>query len=101
LRAARDDMVLGLSGAWATSSGIARYLIDQESFSLGDDYYANYPAAVAAITRDAVQAEAEALLGGRAATWVVVGDRSKIEAGIRALDFGDVRVIDADGNPVE
>jgi hypothetical protein len=30
----------------------------------------------------------------------VVGDLSKIEAGIRALDIGPVQVIDADGKPV-
>ena len=29
--------------------------------------------------------------------WVVVGDRAKIEAGIRELNMGEVRVIDADG----
>jgi zinc protease len=30
--------------------------------------------------------------------WVVVGDMSKIERGIRELDLGEVRKIDADGN---
>jgi zinc protease len=29
--------------------------------------------------------------------WVVVGDLSKIEQGIRALGLGEVRVLDADG----
>ena len=32
--------------------------------------------------------------------WVVVGDRSKIEAGIRELGYGEIRFIDADGNPI-
>jgi zinc protease len=31
---------------------------------------------------------------------VVVGDRSKVEAGIRELGLGEVRFIDADANPV-
>jgi zinc protease len=30
----------------------------------------------------------------------VVGDMSKIEAGIRALNLGEVRRIDADGKPL-
>jgi zinc protease len=34
-------------------------------------------------------------------TWVVVGDRAKIEQGIRDLDIGEVRFIDADGNPLK
>ena len=33
--------------------------------------------------------------------WVVVGDMSKVEDGIRSLNLGDVHKIDADGNPVQ
>ena len=33
--------------------------------------------------------------------WVVVGDRAKIESGIRELNLGELRLIDADGNPVK
>jgi zinc protease len=32
--------------------------------------------------------------------WVVVGDRAKIESGIRELNLGEIRFIDADGNPI-
>ena len=32
--------------------------------------------------------------------WVIVGDRAKIEAGIRELNLGEVRYLDADGKPV-
>lgn len=101
LDAARDDMSLGLTGAWATSGGIANYLVDQRVGRLPDDYYATYAAKVAGITLDTVQAEATVLLADRPLTWVVVGDRSKIEAGIRALDLAEVRPIDVDGKPVQ
>ena len=33
--------------------------------------------------------------------WVVVGDRKKIEPGLRELGLGEPRAIDADGNPVK
>jgi zinc protease len=33
--------------------------------------------------------------------WVVVGDRSKIETGIRELNYGEVKFIDPDGAPVK
>ena len=33
--------------------------------------------------------------------WVVVGDMSKVESGIRELNLGEVHKIDADGNPVQ
>jgi len=32
--------------------------------------------------------------------WVVVGDRSKIEAGLKSLNMGTIVYLDADGNPV-
>jgi zinc protease len=32
--------------------------------------------------------------------WVVVGDRSKIEAGLRELNWGEIRFLDADGKPL-
>jgi len=34
-------------------------------------------------------------------TWVVVGDRAKIEEGIRSLNYGEVKFLDGDGNPVK
>jgi zinc protease len=33
-------------------------------------------------------------------TFVIVGDRAKIDAGLRELNIGEIRYIDADGNPV-
>jgi len=33
--------------------------------------------------------------------WVVVGDRAKIESGIRDLGWGDISFLDADGNVVK
>ena len=33
-------------------------------------------------------------------TWVIVGDLSKIEAGVRALNLGEVQVVDENGQPV-
>jgi hypothetical protein len=36
-----------------------------------------------------------------ALTWVIVGDLRKIEAPVRALNLGEVHVIDADGAPAK
>jgi zinc protease len=32
--------------------------------------------------------------------WIVVGDRAKIEPGIRVLGWGELKMLDADGNPI-
>jgi len=52
-----------------------------------------------AMTVEQVRA-AVAGLDTRALTWVIVGDLSKIEAPIRALNLGEVVVLDSDGKLV-
>ncbi|MES2443947.1 MAG: pitrilysin family protein [Pseudomonadota bacterium] len=97
LATARDNLTLGLGNDWATSAGIASYLIDQSAARLPDDYYAHYPAAITGVSLDAANSAASSIVG-HPLIWVVVGDRAKIEAAIRALDIGEVLVVDADGN---
>ena len=50
------------------------------------------------MTLDSANAAGAAVLGGKPLTWIVAGDLSNIEAGIRAVCLGEVRVLDADGN---
>jgi len=47
-----------------------------------------------------VNASSGKLVHPDALTWVVVGDLAKIEKPIRALNFGEVTVLDADGKTV-
>ena len=48
------------------------------------------------LTPAKVQAAA-ATLKPDSMTWIIVGDLKKIEAGIRALNLGEVKVLDVDG----
>lgn len=34
-------------------------------------------------------------------TWVIVGDREKIEKGIRDLNLGPIKIIDSEGNEMK
>ena len=52
------------------------------------------------MTPAGVQEVATRAFKPEALTWIVVGDLSKIEAGIRALNIGEVKVLDADGKVV-
>jgi zinc protease len=49
----------------------------------------------------AVNGAAEKYATPSRATLLLVGDRSKIEAGVRELNLGDLVVIDAEGKPVQ
>lgn len=97
---ARETIGLGLINAWSANDGIARHLVEQQVHGLGDDYYAQYPRRIASISLDEVNVEAKRLLRTRPLTWVVVGDRARVELGLRSIGLGEVRVIDADGRPV-
>ena len=70
-------------------------------FHLPDDYWSRYAELVARLTVGEVDAAAKRLLAPNQLTWVVVGDRGVVESKVRALGFGDIAVIDANGKPVE
>lgn len=53
---AKANMSLDLSSQWSKPAGIAGAVIDQIAYDLPEDYYAAYPQAVAAVTRDAANA---------------------------------------------
>ncbi|RZJ31012.1 MAG: insulinase family protein [Brevundimonas sp.] len=100
LAAARANLVQGLAGEWETNGAIMGTLGQMVTFGLPEAYYDGYAAGVNATTPDAATAAARSIVGSGPTTWVVVGDRAQIEPKIRALGFGDVQVVDVNGNPI-
>jgi predicted Zn-dependent peptidase len=94
-----DDDIRGQPGAYETANAVMNTIGGIVRYDRPDDWVTRRNAEVEALTPEQVNAAARTL-DGNALTWVVVGDLSKIEAGIRALDIGPVQVIDADGKPV-
>jgi len=97
LKFAKEKRTLTLSGRWETADAVAGSLGEIVRFGYDDRYFQTYPAKVQALTLGDVAAAAKILDPDRL-IWVVVGDRAKVEAGIRELNLGELRVIDADGN---
>jgi zinc protease len=67
------------------------------TFGLDDRYFDSYAGKVAALSLKEV-ADAAQLVTPDRTVYVVVGDRAKIEAGVRELNLGPLRLLDADGN---
>jgi zinc protease len=88
-----------LPGAFETNRAVLEAIGDNRRFGRPDDDVGRRKARIEALTPDAVQA-AVTVIDPKALTWVVVGDLAKIEAGVRALNLGEVAVVDADGRPV-
>ena len=57
-------------------------------FDLPEDYYDTYAARILALKQADVDAAARKIVHPNQRVWVVVGDRAKIEAGIRELGSG-------------
>ena len=96
----KDASTLILPGRWETAGAVARSIGELIRFRLPDDYWSTYSAKVRALDLQQVSDAAVRALHPDRLVWIVVGDRDSIEAGIRQLDYGEVRFIDADGNPL-
>jgi zinc protease len=101
LAQAQAEKTLTLAGRWETSSAVLGSLTQLLRYDLPDDHWTTYADRVRALTVADVDAAARAILAPERAVWIVVGDRAKIEAGVREAGIGDVVVIDTDGEPVE
>ena len=71
----------------------------QVRFDRPDDYVLTYADRVQALTIDQVRSAAKEITPEKL-VWVIVGDLAKIEAGVKALNIGEIQVLDVDGEVV-
>lgn len=93
---ARAKAYLGLAvpGDLESTAQIAGQITSLASFNLPLTYLQEFVAAIEQVTAADVARTARRLIPADNATIVVVGDLSKIRAGIEALNLGPVRVLD-------
>jgi zinc protease len=100
LKNAQTNETLGLPGSFETAAQLNSAYATILQYKLPDDYYNTFTQTALALTPEQANALAKRAILPRQLIWVVVGDMSKAEAGIRALNLGEVRKIDVDGNPL-
>lgn len=93
----RRGKVLTLPDRFETNNAMVGYLRYVSRFDHPYEWITTLPERYAAATPETVTGAAS-MLTPASMTWVVVGDLSKIEAGVRAAGLGDVEVWDAEGN---
>lgn len=93
----QKSQILELAGSWESSDAIANSIINMVQYGLSDDYYEKYPGKVRGLTVSSITETAKTVLHPDKLVWVIVGDRSKIEAPIRQANFGKIVFIDSDG----
>jgi zinc protease len=100
LKAAQDNETLGLPGAFETVAQLGNGYATILQYRMPEDYYNTYTDKVLALAPPELNALAMRTILPTQQLWIVVGDMSKVEADVRALGLGEVRRIDADGNPL-
>jgi zinc protease len=100
LEKVKDQKTLTLPGRWETNRAVLNDIVEIVRFDLDEDYRDTYADEVRSLTLDDIKRQANAALQPDHTVWVVVGDRRTIEPGIRELNLGELRFIDADGKPV-
>jgi zinc protease len=88
---------LSLPGSRETIDEVAQSIADLVHFGLPDDYYETFAGKVRALKTSDVNDAAKMVVHPDNMIWVVVGDRTKVEAGIKELNLGELRLMDADG----
>jgi zinc protease len=100
LAMAKDSIVRALPSDFETSPGTAGSLANLYVYDLGLDYYTKLPSEVASVTPDTALAAAKKHLVASRMIVIAVGDRAKIEPGLRKLNLGAVEARRADGSVV-
>ncbi|MDB6124497.1 MAG: peptidase domain protein [Pedosphaera sp.] len=101
LSKAQKNQTLKLPGSWETNDRVATSISEIVRFGLPEDYFTTYPDKVRALSLSELSKAAQEVVHPDQLVWVIVGDGSKIEQGIRDLHWGDIQLLDADGNPVK
>jgi len=98
---AQTNAALQLPGQWETMAAVGGSIGDIVRYGLAENYYHTYADKIRGLKQAEVAAVAKKVVHPDNLVWVVVGDRSKIEAGVRELNYGEIRLIDTEGNPVQ
>lgn len=96
LERAKNYVALRFPGGFETSGDISRRLEDVLVYRLPDDYFSQYVQKIEAVTAADVQRVAREHIRPDRLVVVVVGDRTTIEPGIRALDLGTINTMTVD-----
>ena len=101
LSKAQRNRTLRLPGQYETKRAVLGALRQIEVYDLPDDHFETYAGKVRSLTLGDIERAAKRIVHPDHMVWVVIGDLSKIEAGVRDLGFGKVRLMSPEGEALE
>ena len=93
----KAQRIRALPGSFETTGSVLGILSGNALYGRPDDYVQTLKARMQGQKKADIEAAAREVIKPDALTWVIVGDLKKIEAPVRALKLGEVKVVDADG----
>lgn len=98
---AKDRTIKGFPSRFETTFGVAGAFTGLVLYKLPPDYFTTYQSKVEAVTKADVDRVAQKYLDPKHMTILIVGDRSKVEPGLKSLPYAKViNVLDPEGNPL-
>lgn len=97
----QTNRILSLPGGWETMSALGGSISNMIQYGLSDDYYQNYATTIKDLKLANILESSKQVLKPSNLVWVIVGDRSQIEEGIRELEFGEIQFINMDGEVLQ
>ena len=99
LKTAKDSLIQGLPQRFASVSSINNAITSLVTQGLPDDYYQQFAKHVSAVTKEDVLRVAKRYIDLNHLAIVIVGDRSAVEASLKATNIAPITYIDIEGNP--
>lgn len=97
LEKVQANETLSLPGSRETQNSVNASIVDLVQFGLPDDYYETYAGKVRALKTGDLADAAHQIVHPEQMTWVIVGDRTKIEVGVKELNLGELKFLSPDG----
>lgn len=95
------NMTSRLAGRFETLAALEGAAITSLNYNLPNDYWSRYGANIRALTEPQLAEAARKFVRPGEVVWIVVGDLKRIEAGVRALGYGEIVKLNADGEPLD
>lgn len=99
LKTAKESLIQGLPQRFASVSAISNAITSLVTQGLPDDYFQQYAKNVSAVTKEDVLRVAKRYIDLNHLAIVIVGDRSAVEASLKATNIAPITYIDIEGNP--
>lgn len=101
LARSRDKRTLTFPGRWETSGAVLSDISALVRYGLTESYWDSYSSNIRDVDLATINQTAKQLITPDNMTWLIVGDRKKIEQNVRDTKLGEVVILDTEGNVVE